>query len=77
MNLLPEVDHLAVHMSRRMQAYSLKETAPDLQTELSELRDNLAILLDLDIDVDSNPLVCTRICYHLIVILELVSYFVG
>jgi hypothetical protein len=77
MNMLPEVDHLAVHMSRRMQAYNLKETAPDLQTELSELRDNLAILLDLDIHVDSNPLVCTRISYHLIVILELVSYFVG
>ena len=76
MKLLPEVDHLAFHMSRRMRAYNLKETVPDLQTELSELRDNLAILLDLDIHVDSNPLVCTRISYHLIMFLGMVSYFV-
>ena len=77
MKLLQEADHLAFHMSYRMQAYILKETAPDLQTELSELRDNLAILLDLDIHVYSDPLVCTQISYHLIVTLELASDFVG
>lgn len=61
MNLLPEVDQLVYHMSRRMRAYNSKETASDLQTELSKLRDDLALLLDLDIHLDSNPLVCTQL----------------
>ena len=61
MNLLPEVDQLVYHMNHRMRAYNSKETASDLQTELSKLRDDLALLLDLDIHLDSNPLVCTQL----------------
>lgn len=70
--LIPEIEQISFHMSSRMQAYKLKETISDLQIELFKLRDQLAVLLNLDLSQQSNPLVYLRIISQLIMILGLV-----
>ena len=70
--LIPEIEQISFHMSSRMQVYKLKETISDLQIELFKLRDQLAVLLNLDLSQQSNPLVYLRIISQLIMILGLV-----
>ena len=55
----PSLDHdlLSKHMQSRLDIYTNAETIPDMQMQLSDLRDELAHDLKLNLHEDNNPLV--------------------
>jgi len=55
----PSLDHdlLSKHMQSRLDIYTNVETIPDMQMQLSDLRDELAHDLKLNLHEDNNPLV--------------------
>ena len=53
----PDHNLLVTHLQSRLDVYANAETIPDMQTHLSNLRDELAHDLKLNLHEDNNPLV--------------------
>ena len=65
----PRLKLLSKHMQSRLNVYTNAETIPQMQTQLSDLRDELSWDLDLNLHEDNNPLVniatISRLMYSL------------
>ena len=67
----PSLETIPHHMISWLSSYRVHEITSELQTEISKMRNDLAVLLNLDIDQEASPLVCTQIDSHLIMTLGL------